>query len=270
METAPEEYFGTTEQQALLRRGRAMFELLRDDPRYTYYGRTVGLADPDGGTVEILEALAQLQGNSNCAILPNPDLPHWREQVEARGLKSVHYARWSGGAAAMQKATETLDQHKLPQDLSIVRIGANTKPEVLAGLAELSRTCGVLPPAGAALRGTGIRGLALLAIDAEGKSVSCAAAASYLHVDHPLSRQCWWGMLATHPERRGQRLALILGAMAMLEARYLLGFDEIFTGVEPGNAASEAVCAKLGLAPEEHSVLGVADPQLVPGGRMTK
>lgn len=270
MTIAPEEYFGTTQQQTLLRRGRAMFELLRHDPRYTYYGRTVGLADPEGGTVDILESLARLQGNSNCAILPNADLSFWWKEVEARGLKPVHYARWSGGAAAMQKASEIIDRHKLPDHLSVVRIDIDTKPEFLARLAELSLACSVLPPAGAALRGGDVRGLSLLAIDVDGRPVSCAAAASYLHVDHSLSHQCWWGMLATHPDHRGQRLALILGAMAMLEARDLLGFKEVFTGVEPGNAASEAVCAKLGLRPEDRSVLGVADPSLVPGGRMTK
>jgi RimJ/RimL family protein N-acetyltransferase len=160
--------------------------------------------------------------------------------------------------------------HALPDDFTVVRIEPGTSAEKLALLAELALACGVLPPAGAALRGIGKPGLALLAVDADGRAVACAAAAAYLHTDHPLGYQCWWGMLATAPERRGQRLALSLGAVAMLEARERLGFDEVFTGVEPGNAASEAVCARLGLRPEDRSVLGVADPNLVPGGRMTK
>ena len=264
------EYFGSAEQQALLRRGRAMFDLLGRDPRFGYYGRTVGLSSSESGSVEMLAALASLQGNSNCAILPDADLPIWRSEAEARGLVPVHYARWSGGDAAMQVARKIVDDHALPDDLTIMRIGPDTPDEALAQLAEVSLACGVLPPAGAALRGLDKPGLALLAVDDQGRGVSCAAAASYLHQDHPLARQCWWGMLATIPDRRGQRLALVLGAMAMLEARDRLGFTEVFTGVEPGNAASEAVCARLGLRRETCSVLGVADPSLLPGGRMTK
>lgn len=264
------EYFGSAEQQALLRRGRAMFDLLGRDPRFGYYGRTVGLSSSESGSVEMLAALASLQGNSNCAILPDADLPIWRSEAEARGLIPVHYARWSGGDAAMQVARKVVDDTAMPDDLKIVRIGPDTPDEALAQLAEVSLACGVLPPAGGALRGLDKPGLALLAVDEQGRGVSCAAAASYLHQDHPLARQCWWGMLATIPDRRGQRLALLLGAMAMLEARDRLGFTEVFTGVEPGNAASEAVCARLGLRRETCSVLGVADPSLLPGGRMTK
>jgi hypothetical protein len=265
-----DEYFGSAEQQALLRRGRAMFDVVGHDPRFTYYGRTVGLATPADGSADMLAALARLQGNSNCAILPDTELPRWRAEAEARGLVPVHYARWSGGADAMRAAAGVVDAGALPADLTLVRIGPDTDGEALALLAELALASGVLPPAGAALRGLQRPGLALLAIDAAGRPVACAAAAAYLHPDHPSSHQCWWGMLATTPARRGQRLALRLGAMAMLDACERVGFVEVFTGVEPGNAASEAVCARLGLLPEKRSVLGVADPGVVPGGRMTK
>lgn len=271
MDEAAGEVFGSPEQQALLRRGRAMFEVVRDDPRYTYYGRTVGVASPESGSVETLAALARLQGNSNVAILPDADLPRWRAEAQALGLVPVHYARWSGGDDAMRAAGERVAAVALPDDLTVERVAPDSPPETLARLADLCLACGVLPPAGAALRGSARPGLALVAVDGEGVAVSCAAAAAYLHADHPLGRrQIWWGMLATRPERRGQGLALTLGAMAMLEARERFGFAEVFTGVEPGNAASEGVCARLGLAREPFSVLGAADPSLLPGGRMTK
>jgi hypothetical protein len=202
------EYFGSAEQRALLQRGRAMFRLLGQDPRFAYYGRTVVLASSDTGSVEMLAALAALQGNSNCAILSDADLPIWRAEAEARGLVPVHYARWSGGDAAMQVARKIVDDHALPDDLTILRIGPETPDEALAQLAEVALACGVLPPAGAALRGLDQPGLALLAVDDRGRGVSCAAAVSFFHRDHPLAQQCWWGMLATVPDRRGQRLAL--------------------------------------------------------------
>ncbi|MEM8554541.1 MAG: GNAT family protein [Pseudomonadota bacterium] len=270
MTTPKERYFGTEEQKALLRRGRAMFNDLRGERRYTYYGRTVGIADAAPRALDRLEILTRLQGNSNCAFVPNCEVPEWKTELKDRGLKPFHYARWLGGAAAMRRAREIVSQTPLPSGLTVVRVGPETDPTVLEKLAALALDCAVLPPAGAVLRGVDRPGLALLAITDSGEPVSCAAAAGFLHPDHPKAHQCWWGMLATAPRHRGQRLALILGAMAMLEARDRLGFREVFTGVEPGNSASETVCEKLGLLPEDHSVIGVADPGLVPGGRMTK
>ena len=52
-----DDIYGSDEQRALLRRGRALFDILGQDPRYTYYGRTVGLAT---GTVRDLDHLTAL------------------------------------------------------------------------------------------------------------------------------------------------------------------------------------------------------------------
>ncbi|WP_417727085.1 hypothetical protein [Roseovarius sp.] len=152
-----------------------------------------------------------------------------------------------------------------------MRLGPDAPAGTMAQLAGVALSCGVLPPSGAVLRGIRKPGLGLVALDQSGKGVACAGAASYLHPDHPLGRrQCWWGMLATLPERRGERLALILGAMALIEMQDRYGFDEVFTGVTPGNAASEAVCARLDLRAETTSVLAFSDPRQLPGGRLTK
>jgi len=77
-------------------------------------------------------------------------------------------------------------------------------------------------------------------------------------------------MLATDPSRRGERLSLILGADTVLESHRSFGFTQFFTGVASGNAASEAVCTKLGLTRRTGISLTMGDPNLVPGGRMTK
>lgn len=110
-----------------------------------------------------------------------------------------------------------------------------------------------------------------MALDRDGAVAGCAAAASFLHPDHPDGRQmCWWGMLAVHPDHRGQALSVLLGAQAIVDMADRHGFSTFFTGVEPGNAPSEAICTKMCLAHQGRSILGVADPSLVPGGRMTK
>jgi hypothetical protein len=77
-------------------------------------------------------------------------------------------------------------------------------------------------------------------------------------------------MLATDPDRRGQKLALILGAMAMRIMHDRFGFGSFMTGVQAGNAASEAVCHAAGLAARGRVILTLVDPGALPGGKMTR
>lgn len=268
-DTGPE-YFGSQAQRALLTRGSAMYEILRDDPRYTYYGRTVGLAHADQEDVQRLVALTRLQGSSHFASVENAELAQFTTAVEAQGITATCYAHWEGAEAACDSARAILRDHPLPADLTCHWIDGTAPPATLQRLGDVALACGVLPPAGAVLRGVAKPGLALVAVDAGGRAVACAGAAAHLHADHPEGRQeCWWGMLATDPSRRGARLALILGAMSLLEMQARHGFTRFFTGVVPGNAASEAVCRRIGLTPAGTSTLSTADAALLPGGRMT-
>jgi hypothetical protein len=41
-----DEFFGSPDKIALSRRSANLWTLLRNDPRYAYYGRLVGLIDP--------------------------------------------------------------------------------------------------------------------------------------------------------------------------------------------------------------------------------
>lgn len=265
------EVFGSAAQRALLARGAHAFALLRDDPRITYYGRTVGLASPEAGDMSLLAALARLQGGSAYGCVQNAGLHRHADAARAQGFAITTYTRWEGAGAARDAAGAVLRDHALPDDVTVHWIDADAPAERLAALAEVALCCGVVPPAGAVLRGRARPGVALVARDARGRPVSCAGAAAFFHRDHPLGRaECWWGMLATHPDRRGDRLALILGAMALIRMHERFGFTQVFTGVERGNGASEAVCRRMGLAPADTSVLSVADASLLPGGRMTK
>lgn len=263
--------FGNDEQRALLRRGRSLARLLRDDPRYTYYGRTVGLATPEDGDIGILADLAHLQGNSNYAEVPLEQAGEIEAGLTSRGLIPVHYARWQGGSAVLAAARDTVCAQPLPDDIEMLRLDHATPATRMAAMAELSLACGVLPPNGAALRGLGRPAMCLIAVDRGGRVVSCAAAAAFAHPDHPrFVGQAWWGMLATDPARRGQRLAPILGAMTILRMHETFGFTEFFTGVEPGNVGSEAVCARMGLRRNGFVTIGCADPAILGSGRMTK
>jgi GNAT superfamily N-acetyltransferase len=166
----------------------------------------------------------------------------------------MRYAKWEGGEDALSAARAVVDAFPLPPDLTLRRIDRSSPPALLAALAETALACGVLPLTGAVLRGLLQPSLCLVAVSEDGRVASCAAASAFAHPRHPrFGGEAWWGMLATEPARRGQRLALILGAHAMLEMAARFGYRRFMTGVEPGNAPSEALSHGPRAAPSRSS-----------------
>lgn len=266
-----EEYFGTDEQRAVLRRGRKMADLLRNDARYSYYGRTVGLVGPEDGGIDQLAALASVQGNSNYSAVPVKEVVNVTAALEARNLVPVQYAKWEGKETAIRAAKKVIETLVLPKDVTMARMDASTPDQHIASLAHMALRSGVLPMCGEVMRGLLRPAVCLYAHDRSGKVVSCAAASTFAQRDHPtFGGQAWWGMLATDPSRRGERLALILGAHALLDMQSRFEIRDFMTGVEPGNTPSESVCSRMGMAPGAYAIVGCADPMSLTGGRMTK
>lgn len=141
----------------------------------------------------------------------------------------------------------------------------------MASLVQMALGCGVLPLAGEVLCGLYRPADCLLAVDREANVVACAASSAFAHAGHArYGQQAWWGMLATHPERRGHRLSPILGAHALIDMETRFGFRAFMTGVEPGNAPSEAVCTRAGMSPGDFAIIACTDPHALASGRMTK
>jgi hypothetical protein len=181
-------FFGTDAQQALLRRGRALYDLLAEDRRLSYYGRTVGVLRPDP---DLLDRLIAIQGSSTCSDLTAAEADALSGRMAAQGRAVTRYACWEGEAGALHAADRILARHDLPDDIRVVTIDAETPEADLARLAEISLACGVLPIAGSVLRGTKRPGVGAVALDGAGRPVSCAAAAAFAHPDDPgLGRQC--------------------------------------------------------------------------------
>ncbi len=171
----------------------------------------------------------------------------------------------------MSTARYLLERKGLQDGYALRQLTCDTPMAQCLSLTQTAQACGVLLPSFAVLSGRTQPGICVMAIAADGSVAGCAAAASFLHSDHPQSkRECWWGMLAVHPDHRGKAISLILGAVAIVRMFDTYGFTEFFTGVEPGNRPSEAICSKMGLAHNGHSILGMADPKLLGSGRMTK
>jgi hypothetical protein len=266
-----DEFFGSDDQRALLRRGRSLAALLGRDSRFCYYGRTVGLPGPEDGDINQLAALVIVQGNAAYYDVPVTQAEAIKTSMIARGLVPMHYDRWRGTGSAIAAARQVIATVSLPEDVTMLRLDASSADGQLASLAEMALGCGVLPPCGEALRGLLRPAVCLVAVDRASRVVSCAASSAFAHENHPIyGGQAWWGMLATDPARRGQRLSLVLGAHALLDMETRFGFGDFMTGVEPGNAPSEAICARMGLSKGDSAIIVCADPRALASGRMTK
>jgi hypothetical protein len=263
-------FFGTESQQSPLRRGRSIYDLFAGDVRVSYYGRTVGLLRPSAESGPLLDRLIALQGASTYADVPVEDADIVQSELEARGYSITRYQCWSGGDTAIKAARNIVATYALPKGITAHWIDADATDLHLERLADVALCCGVLPLAGSVLRGQLKPGLGIVALDEHGQAASCAAASSFAHPDDTIrGSEAWWGMLATHKQHRGKKLALILGAMALLKMHERFGFQQFMTGVQPGNTASEAVCAKTGLSPQPRIILTAVDAEALPGGKLT-
>ena len=100
--------------------------------------------------------------------------------------------------------------------------------------------------------------------------MACASALDCFHPQAPVRDRCWWGMLSTQPDRRGEKIAWILGVDAMVRMSEDSGFQKFSTGVRGDNAPSTALCAKLAVARTDYMGLVGIDPSVVSAGRMAK
>ncbi|MBF9029107.1 hypothetical protein HKCCE3408_01750 [Rhodobacterales bacterium HKCCE3408] len=264
------EYFGSDGQRQVQRRAASVWRLVRDDPRFYTHGRAVGLSSHDMDNVADQVALTRLMGASSCDGVPKSEFTARKAALEAAGLGTDAFVSWRGGSGAFAAAEAVLASRSLPDDLTVVDIGPDTPSETLARLDTLTQSCEVLLPMGAFMRGIARPAVCIVAEDADGRAVGCSSAVAQFHPDHPRGNTSWWGMLATDDARRGQGIALILGAMSMLAMRDRHGMEAVSTGIREGNTSSEVLCAKLGLAPTDEIVMISVDPQVLAGGRITK
>lgn len=262
--------FGNETQRALLTRGAQMHQITKGDPRFNYYGRAVGLVSPEDGDVELLTSLVRLQGNTNYVRVALDQSPALQAQIEAGGLVCNTYDCWQSTGASLPSA-KAIAARAVPGHITIERLTPQSDAATRAGVADCMLDCGVLPAHMAMMTGQGAPASVAFARAQNGDIVSCAASIAYLDPAHPQAgRDAFWGMLSTRSDARGHGLSLILGAQVLIDMTETHGFTSFFTGVAPGNAPSEAVCRKMGLAPGNYHSLSVADPDLLQGGRMTK
>jgi hypothetical protein len=77
-------------------------------------------------------------------------------------------------------------------------------------------------------------------------------------------------MLATRTDRRGERIALLLGARAIVHMWERHGARGFMTGVRADNASSRSLCNKLGVSATEWIYASCIDKEMFGGSSITK
>lgn len=265
-----EEYFGTPENIAAMARSAALWSLLQHDPRFAYYGRLVGLSQPVANTTEVLAALARLQGASACYFHPKSDMDTFFAEIARLGLSADRHEHFQGGESAYAAARTIQAEHRLPGDLTPRRIDRDTPAGFLAETVHLMETCSVMPVPASFLRGHRGNGICLVACDQTGAPVAVATSLFMHPPDSPHADTVFWGMLATRPDRRGQKVALVLGAQAMVHMWEVKGARAFMTGVRQDNASSTALCNRLGVVDTDCAYAVCVDPQTLGRDSVTK
>lgn len=164
--SAQDDFFGEPHRVALARRSAHLWRLLGDNPRYSYYGRLVALAEPGSDAADILSALARLQGAAVSYYYPAAHAADLYAELEARGLKTDRHELFRGSDNAFAASAEIERDQTLPADLSVRIMDAETPHELLADAADLCLSCDVMPVPAPVMRGQVRKGVCLAAIDA--------------------------------------------------------------------------------------------------------
>lgn len=265
-----EEYFGSPDKVALMRRSGDLWRLLGDDPRYSWYGRAVALCGPVDNTATALSALARLQGAGVCYYFPKQQAEGLFGKLAGAGFKTARHEHFRGGEETYNAARAVLEAHPLPGDLSAVRIDPGSPPALVAEVAALCTACGVMPVPGAVMRGVARHGITLAALDGAGTPVATAASYALHHRDSPRAADVFWGALATRPDRRGGKLALILGAMAVLHMWREEGAKGFMTGVARDNPSSQRLCNRLAVRDTDWIYAQCLYPELLGSDGITR
>jgi hypothetical protein len=265
-----DEYFGSPDRIALSRRSADLWSLLRDNPRYAYYGRLVALSDPGQDAADILYAMAKLQGAAVSYFYPADAATGLLARLEERGLATDRHEHFRGGEAALAASRKAREDFALPADLSVSAIDASTPRELVREVAELCQSCDVMPVPGSIMRGQAREGICLVATDRNGRPVATASSYMIHHPSSPRAKDAFWGMLATRKDRRGERIALLLGAWAIVHMWERHGARGFMTGVRADNSSSRALCNKLGVSATDWIYASCIDKEMFGGSSITK
>ena len=264
----PNRYFGSEQQRGLERRADLLWQLVKDDPKFCFHGRAVGLLAKDiEGTAEQV-ALARLQGLGPSPRLA-PDVAVARKtKIEQAGMIVEVQQHWTADVSAVSKSREFAHQYSLPMSVELREVASDTPAEEFDKLDQLTQTCGILLPAEAFLRGVFGPAACFYARTADGEIIGFAAALIQATCAPSEQRKAWWGFLSTAPNWRKQGIAKFLGAMAIVTIGDRHGLQEFETGILSENTASIRVSKSLGFRASGLLDLLAIDIEVLSAGRI--
>jgi hypothetical protein len=187
-------------------------------------------------------ALAKLQGAAVCYFYPASAANELFAELRSHGMSTDRREQFWGGHRALTDSLRVQAECALPKDLVVSVIDSDTPRSMVSAVAELCQSCDVMPVPGSVMRGQAKKGIFLVAVDQDGRPVATAPSYVLHHPSSPHATDVFWGMLATREDRRGERIALLLGAQAIVHMWKHHGARGFMTGVRADNSSSQAFC----------------------------
>lgn len=265
-----EDFFGDPGRISATRQAAELWKLLKSSGRYRYFGRAIGLNGPSNDTAQKMAALARIQGVGICYYCPKEDSGRLFPELERAGLKTDRHEHYRGGERAYSRAKKLLAEKSLPSDLKVVQIDERSPRDLLSAIVAVGEAEGVTPVPGSVMRGISIPGIVLAAVDGGGEPVASASSHQMLEPRFERGTDVFWGALATRPDRRGEGIALLLGAMAIVHMWENHGARGFITGVRSDNVPSQMLCAKLDVIDTEWIFAQCIDPEVLGSSQHTK
>lgn len=262
--------FGTEAQRRMAERSLELWHLARAHPALAWNGRVVSMTAQVPDPVGLAARLVRLQGATSLHYVPREAVPTLSGDLEALGFATSTYNHCAGGPECGDLADAHLERTALPEGLSAHWIDADSPDALVEGLGGVCVGAGVTPACEFAMRGLGPPSAALALCDAGGAVVAGGMSFLCYPPGSPHADQAFWGMLATRRDRRGQGLALFVGASLMRRMADRHGARGYFTGIAPDNAGSERLCARLGVVRGAQCFIGVTDPGVFGSGGITR
>ena len=110
----------------------------------------------------------------------------------------------------------------------------------------------------------------MVVVDKSGAPVATAGSVLCHPSSSRLRSRAQWGQLSTKPERMGEGIAKVLGAIALIHSHEKLGATGFKTGIAPGNIPSARLCERLGLEDSGSDIVAIIDPLVYSEDRLTK
>ena len=124
-------YFGSSDNQRIQRNAEAIWELVRNDPKYCCHGRAVSLAEGFDENIQLQASLALLQGVGICDSVPECHIEYRCSALEKLGLNVEQMEIFRGGNHTITSARSVVSAPNLPEDLELIYIDEDTSKSVL-------------------------------------------------------------------------------------------------------------------------------------------